>query len=395
MTRSADHRSPFTPGYGRPPLVFGGHGDIFQDIEDIFTTFDFGDSQSLLISGLRGAGKTSMLGLLRRRAVDAGWFVIPDDASTGLLKRVTGSIIPLLLDGLNEGERLRFTGFGVGPISAKWEKTATRPPAEPLLRHQLVALAAARDNAGILITIDEVSSGKVRLKELSRLALEIQHAIGDGANILVAFAGVKVDLNELVKQQHLTFLRRSREVDFRLLSPSETRHVLAETIRIGGRAIDHDALDALISLSQGYPYLIQLAGYYAWRHNPESPAITLDDARHSHDVAIRVVTSRVISRVWDDLSDRDQQFLRALAGGGGRRKVAEIVKRMGESDQYVQVYKRRLIDSGYVQSDGHGYVTFSLPYLDQYINSLDSDIDDAAKVNDGAETWKNYPPPRI
>jgi hypothetical protein len=65
--------------------------------------------------------------------------------------------------------------------------------------------------------------------------------------------------------------------------------------------------------------------------------------------------------------------------------VAEIVKRMGESDQYVQVYKRRLIDSGYLQSDGHGYVTFSLPYLDQYINSLDSDIDDAAKVNDGAE----------
>jgi hypothetical protein len=262
-----------------------------------------------------------------------------------------------------------------------------------LLRHQLVALAAASDNAGILITIDEVSSGKVRLKELSRLALEIQHAIGDGANILIAFAGVKVDLNELVKQQHLTFLRRSREVDFRLLSPSETRHVLAETIRIGGRAVDHDALDALISVSQGYPYLIQLAGDYAWRHNPESPVITLDDARHAHDLAIRAVTSRVISRVWDDLSDRDQQFLRALAGGGGRRKVAEIVKRMGESDQYVQVYKRRLIDSGYVQSDGHGYVTFSLPFFDHYINSLDSDIDDAAKVNDGAETWKDYPPP--
>jgi hypothetical protein len=123
MARTADHRSPFTPGYGRQPLVFGGHEDIVQDIEDIFTTFDFGDSQSLPISGLRGAGKTSMLGLLRRRASDAGWFVITDDASTGLLRRVTGSTIPRLLDGLDEGERLRFTSFGVGPISAKWEKT--------------------------------------------------------------------------------------------------------------------------------------------------------------------------------------------------------------------------------------------------------------------------------
>jgi hypothetical protein len=172
-------------------LVFGAHEDIVQDIEDIFTTFDFGDSQSPLISGLRGAGKTSMLGLLRRRASDTGWFVITDDASTGLLRRVTGSTIPRLLAGPDEGERLRFTSFGVGPISAKWEKTATRPPAEPLLRHQLVALAAARDNAGILITIDEVSSGKVRLKELSRLALEIQHAIGDGANIRIGGRAVE------------------------------------------------------------------------------------------------------------------------------------------------------------------------------------------------------------
>ena len=75
--------------------------------------------------------------------------------------------------------------------------------------------------------------------------------------------------------------------------------------------------------------------------------------------------------------------------------MAEIVKRMGESDQYVQVYKRRLIDSGYVQSDGHGYVAFSLPYLDQYITSLESDSDLGSATDNAADTWKDYPPPRI
>lgn len=54
----------------------------------------------------------------------------------------------------------------------------------------------------------------------------------------------------------------------------------------------------------------------------------------------------------------------------GRSKIADVKARMGKSDQYVQVYKNRLIDSGYVQSAGRGYVEFSLPYLDQYIKTL-------------------------
>lgn len=396
MSQTVVARSPFTPGYGKQPLVFGGHEALVEELTSVFSSFDFGENHSILISGLRGAGKTSMLGVLQREATENGWFVIADDASTGLMQRITAATIPRLMQELSEGERVRLTGLGVWQFSVSWEREPIRPQPQVLLRDQLVALAQARDNAGILITIDEVSSGKTRLKELSRFALEIQHALAAGANIMVAFAGVKIDLDVLVKQQHLTFLRRSREVDFRLLSPGETRRVLAETIRIGGRSVATGALDALISIAQGYPYLIQLVGDYAWRRNVDADEISLLDAQHAHDRAIKAVTSRVISRVWDDLSERDQHFLRAMAGSGGRRKIAEIVKRMGESDQYVQVYKRRLIDSGYVQSDGHGYVAFSLPYLDQYIRSLDAPerlpVDEGVSVG---ETWRDYPPPRI
>lgn len=396
MTPAAGHRSPFTPGYGKQPLVFGGHEDVVTELSGVFSSFDFGENHSILISGLRGAGKTSMLGLLQREAADNGWFVIADDASTGLMHRVTTATIPRLMQELTEDEHRRLKSLGLWYFSISWEEERSRPEPETLLRDQLIALTNARDNAGILITVDEVSSGKTRLKELSRFALEIQHALSAGANIMVAFAGVKIDLDVLVTQQHLTFLRRSREVDFRLLSPSETRHVLQETIRIGGRSINENALHELMSIAQGYPYLIQLVGDYAWRHSPDAREISLTDAEYAHDKAIRAVTSRVISRVWDDLSERDQQFLRAMAGGSGRRKMAEIVKQMGESDQYVQVYKRRLIDSGYVQSDGHGYVAFSLPYLDQYITSLDSPNGLAAPSDEGGgESWRDYPPPRI
>ena len=54
-------RSPFTPGYGVQPLVFGGHVEELAAFRRAFEDYDFGDRRSILLSGLRGTGKTSML----------------------------------------------------------------------------------------------------------------------------------------------------------------------------------------------------------------------------------------------------------------------------------------------------------------------------------------------
>lgn len=253
--------SPFTPGYSKLPLVFGGHESELHDITQVFQTLDFGENDSLLVSGLRGSGKTSMLARLQDSARESDWIVLSDDASKGLTERVTESSIPKEINRLAPGTRTRLTGLGIWKFTADFEYVDRSREVKPLLRNDLVALSAALENAaGILITIDEVSSGKVRLRELSRFALEVAHAKSEGANIMIAFAGIKVDLNELAKNDHTTFIRRSRDLDFRRLNPQETAHVLEETTRIAGRSIDPDALDLLIRVAQGYPYLIQLAG---------------------------------------------------------------------------------------------------------------------------------------
>lgn len=256
-----------------------------------------------------------------------------------------------------------------------------------------MALSQHVDNSGILITVDEVSSGKVRLRELSRFALEVSHALESGANIMIVFAGIKVDLNVLLQQEHMTFLRRSRELDFKRLSPSETRHVLDETIRIGGRSIHPNALDLLIRVSQGYPYLVQLLGDYAWRNTPLEVEISMPDAAVAHERGVKAVQQRVVSRVYDDLSDVDKAFIQAMAHDEDRSKISDLVSRMGVSDQYVQVYKKRLIDSGYVQPDGRGFVKFSLPYLGQYVRSMINPTGaDDLPPRDG---WEDYPPPAL
>lgn len=384
--------SPFTPGYGRKPAVFGGQGEELTELRSVFDTLDFGENHSVLVSGLRGAGKTSFLTTLQDDARDAGWLVISDDASAGLMGRVMDSAIPALINQMTPESRVRLTSLGIWQMNAEIEYVDRRRGVKPQLRSDLVALSSALGaSGGILITIDEVSSGRVRLRELSQFALQISHALQDGAQIMVVFAGVKVSLDALLAEEHTTFLRRSREVEFERLSAPETSRVFAETAGLGGRRIDEDALAKLVSLSQGYPYLVQLAGDYAWRNDPTAPTITLADATVAHDKAIKAVESRVISRVYGDLSDVDQKFLDAMAEDDDRTKVADIVKRMGVSDAYVQVYKKRLIDSGYVHAAGRGYVRFSLPYLGAYIRRR---LAEEART-DGGGGWDAYPAPDL
>jgi hypothetical protein len=385
--------SPFTPGYGKKPAIFGGHGEELTELRAVFNTLDFGENHSVLVSGLRGAGKTSFLTTLQDEARDAGWLVISDDASAGLMERAMDSIIPKLINDMTPESRARLISLGVWEFSADFEYVDRHRSVRPQLRSDLVALSSMLGaSGGILITIDEVSSGKVRLRELSRFALQVSHALEDGAQIMVVFAGVKVSLDALLAAEHTTFLRRSREVEFERLSAPETRRVFAETARLGGREIEEDALGKLVSLSQGYPYLVQLAGDYSWRNNSTAPTITLADATLAHDKAIKAVESRVISRVYGDLSDVDQKFLNAMAEDDDRTKVADIVRRMGVSDAYVQVYKKRLIESGYVHPAGHGLVQFSLPYLGAYIRRQL-----AAEASEGGSTggWDAYPAPDL
>jgi hypothetical protein len=87
--------SPFTPGYGKKPAIFGGHVEEFRQV---FDTLDFGENRVVLVSGLRGIGKTSFLATLRNDAREAGWLVISDDASAGLMCRVMDSTIQSLIN---------------------------------------------------------------------------------------------------------------------------------------------------------------------------------------------------------------------------------------------------------------------------------------------------------
>lgn len=381
-----DHaNSPFRPGYGVRPLVLGGHKSLLDRVQLIFDHNDFAGLNAILLAGVRGSGKTSMLSEITARAEAAGWITMETTASRGFSDRLTRSTIPALVNEWDNPSRLRLKTVNASlykVLEVGLEQTAERKAVDTLAS-DLSALNAVRPDRGILITIDEVSKTKSKVEEMSQFCNEVQLAIGAGVNVLVVFAGIVTEIDKLVTGPQLTFMQRAKTEPFYLFDYGETKRVLSETARTGGREFTTEALEYAAASSQGYPYLIQLVGDEAWRYDSSEPTITLDASRSGAVAMMARIENEVLNRTIQDLSAKDREFVDALASQPeGPVKIAAIVTAMQKSSSYVEQYRLRLINSGYVipvdkdgslrhpDERGAGHVAFALPYLRAFIRKL-------------------------
>ena len=88
--------NPFNPGAGRKPPYLAGRDDIVRSIEqDMTRVYDDAEGmRPLVISGLRGMGKTVLLRALYDFANQRGWVVVWAEASKdeSLSKKLAQSI---------------------------------------------------------------------------------------------------------------------------------------------------------------------------------------------------------------------------------------------------------------------------------------------------------------
>lgn len=393
-------RNPYAPGAGqRPPELAGRDGEL--------TAFDVvlervargRPERSLVLTGLRGVGKTVLLGALRSAAVRRGWGTgkleaRPDTALRRQLSaalhlavrelgtrgddtdQVLGVLKSFALRESDPGSKLRERwqpGIDVPAVTGRADSGDIEIDLVELLTD--VAGLAADRNRGIAVFIDEMQDiGPADVSALCAACHEISQqrlpliVVGAGLPHLPAVLSASKSYSER--------LFRYARID-RLDRPAADR-ALEAPAHDEDAAWTPDALDAMYDATAGYPYFVQAYGKASWDVATGSP-ISADDVRVAAPVAEAELAVGFFGSRFERATPGEREYLRAMAdvghdlsavgAGTGQVPTAAVADHLGRKPQSLSPARDALLKKGLVFSAERGQIAFTVPHFGRYLRT--------------------------
>ena len=364
------HPSPFSPSFGTTPAAVVG----IQEEVNLFARALDGAvrGRAMLVTGPRGVGKTVLLNTFGEVADSRQWVTVREQASPGVVQRLTEARLPQLLEDLDAAQTSTSSTVGFtlpvigGGLTARADSTN---PLTPDLRHRLMQALdiLSAHGTGLLLTLDEVH--RTNVAELRAITDAVAHAVSQGAPLAFVAAGLPATMNKLVNDDVSTFLRRAERIALKNFTADDTAVALRHPIENAGKSIDADALETAVEASENYPYLVQLIGDFAWEAAAEAPVITAEHVAWAVEQARPALFRQIHEPTLAGLSDRDKDYIFAMSADDEPSLTREVAKRLGVSIQHAGVYRSRLIIDGVIMESGRGKVEFAIPYLRDFLRS--------------------------
>jgi len=391
-------RNPYAPGAGqRPPELAGRDEQVAAFDVVLERVARHRPERSLVLTGLRGVGKTVLLNALRGQAVRKGW-------GTGKLEaRPDQSLRRPLASALHQAVRelahpeaeqadqvlgviRSFAERQSGPdakLRDRWspgiEAPAVRGRADSGdVEIDLVELMndvgglAADLGKGVAVCIDEMQD--LGPDDVSALCAACHEVSQSGLPVIVVGAGLP----------HLpAVLSASKSYSERLfsyqlidrLSRAEADRALTAPAAEEGAAYDEAALAALYAATGGYPYFIQAYGKTVWDLAPRSPIGAADVAVAAPEAERELAVGFFGSR-YDRATPGERDYLRAMADAAGPDAdavgsvaTAEVAGVLGRKPQALSPARDALLKKGLIYSGERGRIAFTVPHFGRYLRS--------------------------
>lgn len=356
--------NPFTPTFGIVPPIMAGRTYLINDVVRALDRGPGDPNLATIYVGARGTGKTALLSYLSSEAQRHGWISVGVAAAPGMLEDIYEQTREVAAEYIDSGLNPRLRGLSVGQLfSVEWEPEQA-PSANWRTRMTRLIKALDKYDIGLLFTIDEVSAS---FDEMISFASTYQMFVREGRRVGVLMAGLPHQVSMLLRNQSVSFLRRSVQHHLGNISDKEIAVALKETIEGGGRRVSADGLQKMVDAIGGFPFLMQLVGFRSWDIRPQAEEITVQDAARGIALARSDMEQRVLAPTYYELSEGDKAFLEAMLADGGESKIADVAERMGVKSNYASQYRARLIEQGIIGERGRGRVGFDLPYFKEYL----------------------------
>ena len=381
-------KNPFSPGAGAPPPELVGREAILEQARVLLARIKAKrPEKSILLTGLRGVGKTVLLNEVERMAAKDGYRTLALEAHED--KSLAALLVPPLrkllfdldrvagagdkakralgvLKGFMDGVKVKIGEVEVGLDIDPEKGTADSGDLESDLPNLFVAVAEAAEERKIPVAllIDELQY--FNPKELSALIMGMHKMQQRQMPMILLGAGLPI-LPGLAGESKSYAERLFSFPGIGALSEADATKALREPTKAAGVEFKGNALKEIFRLTQGYPYFLQEWGYQAWNRAPASP-ITLQIVQAATPIVIERLDQSFFRVRFDRLTPSEKRFLRAMAGlGPGPQRSGDIAHALGVKINSVGPVRASLLQKGMIYSPAHGDVTFTVPLFDQFM----------------------------
>ncbi len=383
---AVDRRTnPFQPGAGNPPPVLAGRQRNLDDASvALGRTLDGVTPQSIMLTGLRGVGKTAFLNESARIAENMGFetVLIEAEDKIAFLDRVRHDIEAplqrLASKGITDTIKTAFNALRGVSITAgsdggvefglKWKPNdlVSRPLALPDLLDAF-GVAARERGTGLFIAVDELQY--LSSDDLGHIIMA-QHRMNQRAlPVLLMAAGLpQIPILAGLAKSYAERLFKFDTIG--ALTPEATHRAIQDAVKAKGVAFEDEAIDEIYNMTQGYPYFVQEWASDAWNVAEKSP-ITLADVNQASRIALRRLDEGFFRVRYDRLSPKEKKYLHAMATlGTGVKRSGDIAAVYGTPMTAVSGLRDSLIRDGVIYSPSFGLADFTVPLYDGFLKRL-------------------------
>ncbi len=395
-------RNPYAPGAGQRPPELAGRDEQLSAFDIVLERVAKGrPERSLVLTGLRGVGKTVLLNALRSAAVRRGWGTGKLEARPDQrLRRPLSSALHQAVRELGHPEQGQVDHV-LGVIRAFAQRDAVPGTKLRDVWNPGIAVPAAQGRAdsgdieidlvelftdigglaadvgkGVAVFLDEmqdlgpddVSALCAACHEISQSGLPVI-VVGAGLPHLPAVLSASKSYSErLFRYQRIDRLTREA-ADKALAAPAQDE----EAVYTDG------ALAALYAATGGYPYFIQAYGKAVWDVAPASP-ISADDVAVAAPEAESELAVGFFGSRYERATPGERDYLRAMADAAlaivesGEEldaiesvSTADVATALGKKTQSLSPARDALLKKGLIYSGERGRIAFTLPHFGRYL----------------------------
>ena len=380
--------NPYAPGAGTPPPELAGRDVIRENARIAIARIILGrPSKSILMVGLRGVGKTVLLDRIRQEAEGRGVVALrieaPENRSlpatlapqlrTALLKLSNREAAKQLanralrgLAGFVRALKVKYQDIEVGLDFDAEPGLADNGDLESDLQELFQAVGAAAKEAKtcVALFVDELQY--VKEDELAALITALHRTSQQQLPVVMLGAGLPQVRGRMGKAK--SYAERLFEFpEIGPLTPEDARLAIAKPANDQGVEIEADALDAIISQTQCYPYFLQEWGKHVWDVAEVTP-ITTSNVEVASEHAISALDESFFLVRLDRLTPSERRYVRAMAQlGAGPHRSGDIANELDRAVSSLAPTRSQLINKGMIWSPRHGDTAFTVPMFDDFM----------------------------